>query len=213
MIKMNKTRFFEDIDHRQQKMPSFVPCFQRFDAQCSACPELVKSRQRIVWGWGKTSSKIMFIGQAPGLYTHSAVTGLPLTGNLSGMKFQEMLKKAGFEYDDVYTTNVVKCHPPGNRPPNNNEITKCQKYLMRELAIVKPKIVVALGRTAMKFFLPEDRSILNEWRKGVRDYDWTEIPARFKLMILPHPAFIVRQGFDGEYLKSFNELRSEVDKL
>ena len=121
--------------------------------QVSVCTDcaLSKNRTTAVPGEGPGDAKIMFIGEGPGF--HEDRQGRPFVG-LAGQFLEELLKSVGLKREDVFIANVVKCRPPNNRDPLPGEIAACRKYLDRQLELIKPKVVVTLGRYSMARFLP-----------------------------------------------------------
>lgn len=117
---------------------------------CPKCP-LARTRTRAVPGEGPLSPKIMFIGEAPGY--HEDQQGRPFVG-AAGMLLEEALRAIGLTRKDVYITNILKCRPPNNRDPEREEIAACADYLDRQLAILRPRLVVTLGRFSMARFFP-----------------------------------------------------------
>ena len=113
---------------------------------CSLC-RLAGGRTCAVPGEGPEDADIVFIGEAPGF--HEDQQGRPFVG-AAGQFLNQLLALAGLERGDIYITNVVKCRPPDNREPQPDEITACRPYLDRQLAIIKPKMVVTLGRFSMR---------------------------------------------------------------
>lgn len=123
---------------------------------CQACP-LYSARTRVVPGAGRPDAEILFIGEAPGY--HEDQQGLPFVG-ASGKYLGELLAMIGLTRNDVFITNVVKCRPPGNRDPLPAEIDTCVKtYLNRQIEIIRPKIIVTLGRFSMALFFPPNARI------------------------------------------------------
>ena len=118
-----------------------------------ACPlcDLAKTRKRAVPGEGPVDAEIMFIGEAPG--HHENEQGRPFIGQ-AGRFLDELLASIDLDRSKVYITNVVKCRPPNNRDPLPHEIEACAPYLNRQLALIKPKVVVTLGRFSMAKFFP-----------------------------------------------------------
>ena len=116
---------------------------------CDKC-DLHKTRKNIVRGYGNKYSSIMFIGEAPGY--HEDIQGKPFVGP-AGKVFDSLLSIINLDRDDIYLTNVVKCRPPNNRDPTDNEISICSKFLDIELGMVKPKIIVPMGRFATEYVL------------------------------------------------------------
>jgi DNA polymerase len=117
----------------------------------NVCPELAVQATQLVMGDGNLDANIVFIGEAPG--KQEDLTGLPFVG-ASGKFLNEMLAQAGLERGDVYITNVVKYRPPNNRDPKPAEKKAFMPYLLKQLEIIKPKVVITLGRHSMEYFLP-----------------------------------------------------------
>jgi uracil-DNA glycosylase len=119
-------------------------------AGCVACP-LAKTRLKTVPGDGPATADIMFIGEAPGY--HENQQGRPFVGP-AGQLLDELLASIGLKRPDVFIANVVKCRPPANRDPQPEEIAACSEYLDAQIAIIKPKVIVTLGRYSMARFFP-----------------------------------------------------------
>lgn len=125
---------------------------------CSRC-DLCKGRTKAVPGEGSPHAKILFIGEGPGF--HEDKQGRPFVGP-SGQFLEELLKSIGLKRSDVFITNVVKCRPPENRDPLPVEIDACNDYLERQIAALKPLVIVTLGRVSMaKFFGGEKISVIH----------------------------------------------------
>ncbi|MCB0077332.1 MAG: uracil-DNA glycosylase [Anaerolineales bacterium] len=120
---------------------------------CQRCP-LAQGRRNAVPGVGPAQSAIMFIGEGPGGMEDQS--GLPFVGP-AGQYLDELLASIGLIREDVFITNVVKCRPPNNRDPEPDEIDSCKPYLVRQLRLVDPEIIVTLGRFAMERWLPDQR--------------------------------------------------------
>ena len=122
-------------------------------AEVTVCTQCIlsKSRLKAVPGEGPANADIMFIGEGPGF--HENQQGRPFVG-AAGQFLDELLKSIGLKREDVYITNVVKCRPPGNRDPLPEEIEACKQYLDRQIAIIKPKVIVTLGRFSMARAFP-----------------------------------------------------------
>jgi DNA polymerase len=125
---------------------------EKIAAEVRGCPlcKLSRSRKNAVPGEGQLSAKIMFIGEAPGRSEDEK--GRPFVG-AAGRILDELLKKAGIERSEVFITNIVKCRPPNNRVPKEDELTACRPYLDRQIALIKPKVICILGRTAYSALL------------------------------------------------------------
>jgi len=118
--------------------------------RCQRCI-LGKGRTKAVPGDGPENARIMFIGEAPGY--HEDQQGLPFVG-AAGKFLDELLAGVGMRRNEVYICNVIKCRPPGNRDPLPDEIEACQAYLDRQIALIRPKVVITLGRFSMARYFP-----------------------------------------------------------
>jgi len=118
-----------------------------------ACPkcQLSQSRTLAVPGEGPEDARILFIGEAPGF--HEDRQGRPFVG-AAGQYLNELLVKVGLKREEVYITNVIKCRPPGNRDPQPDEIAACRPYLDRQIDLLRPRLVVTLGRFSMERYFP-----------------------------------------------------------
>ncbi len=123
------------------------------EQEVSACPlcDLSRTRKRAVPGEGPVDAEVMFIGEGPGF--NEDQQGRPFVGP-AGRLLNELLASIGLARDQVYITNVVKCRPPNNRDPMPQEIAACAPYLERQLTLIKPKVIVTLGRYSMAKFFP-----------------------------------------------------------
>lgn len=115
------------------------------------CPELAAGATQLVFGDGNPAAKLVFIGEAPG--KHEDIQGLPFVG-AAGKFLNEMLQAIGLKRADVYITNIVKYRPPENRDPYPDEKAEFLPFLRKQLTIIKPKLVITLGRHSMECFLP-----------------------------------------------------------
>lgn len=125
---------------------------EKIAAEVRGCPlcKLARTRKNAVPGEGQLAAKIMFVGEAPGRSEDEK--GRPFVG-AAGRILDDMLKKAGIERSQVFITNVVKCRPPGNRVPEEDEAAACRPYLDREIALIRPRVICILGRTAYSSLL------------------------------------------------------------
>ena len=157
----------------------------------NVCPDLAQTATQLVMGDGDPNAEVVFIGEAPG--KNEDEQGLPFVG-AAGKFLDEMLASVGLERKDVYITNIVKYRPPNNRDPLPSEKQDFFPYLMRQLAIIQPKIVVPLGRHSMNVFLP-NMQISQVHGKAYRRklmIDGTEQPIVF--IPLYHPAAALYNG-------------------
>jgi DNA polymerase len=125
---------------------------ERVATEVTGCPlcKLARSRKNAVPGEGQLSAKIMFVGEAPGRSEDEK--GRPFVG-AAGKMLDNLLKKAGIDRSQVFITNVVKCRPPGNRVPEEDEVAACRPYLERQIALIQPRVICVLGRTAYSSLL------------------------------------------------------------
>lgn len=152
-------------------------------SQCKAC-ELHKTRTCTVFSDGKASAKIMLIGEAPG--ADEDATGVPFVGR-AGQLLNVFLAEAGFDRkNDIYICNTIKCRPPQNRVPTNEEKKACQTYLAAQISIIKPKIILLCGSTAANSFISEDFKISQIRGKWLNIFDDIEVMAIF------HPSYLLR---------------------
>src|ERR1700722_2262420 len=117
---------------------------------CTRCPLHKQGRKQIVFGVGNPTAELMFVGEGPG--ADEDEQGEPFVGR-AGQLLNNMIKAMGITREQVYIANIVKCRPPGNRTPEREECETCSPFLMRQIAVIKPKVVVALGATAAKTLL------------------------------------------------------------
>lgn len=149
---------------------------------CVACP-LSQTRTQTVFGVGDKQADWLFIGEGPG--AKEDATGEPFVGQ-AGKLLDQMLSAIKLKRGDrVYITNIVKCRPPNNRNPMPYEARQCEPYLTRQINLIKPKIIVALGKVAAQNLLQSDDSI-SSLRGKVHDY--SGIP----LIVTYHPAYLLR---------------------
>jgi len=153
----------------------------------NVCPDLAKTAKNLVMGDGNINTDIVFIGEAPG--KNEDETGLPFVG-AAGKFLNEMLATIGMNRDDIYITNIVKYRPPNNRDPLPEEKAAFWPYLVRQLDIIRPKIVVTLGRHSMEYFLPDKKiSMIHGQPKRISFGD-----SRIVIVPLYHPAAALYNG-------------------
>jgi DNA polymerase len=180
---------------------------------CTRCPLHQQGRKQIVFGVGNPEAELMFIGEGPG--ADEDEKGEPFVGR-AGQLLNNMIKAMGIEREQIYIANIVKCRPPGNRQPEREECATCSPFLMRQIAVVKPKVIVALGATAAKTLLAMNSSMLQlrgrfyDFRpSGVLNDDlgWDGC----KLAVTYHPAFLLRDPRQkGEAWKDLQMVMQEL---
>ena len=161
---------------------------------CQRCKLGKLGRKQIVFGTGDPYAELMFIGEGPG--ADEDAQGLPFVGR-AGQLLNNMIAAMGLKREQVYIANIVKCRPPGNRTPERDECDTCSPFLMRQIGVIRPKVIVALGATAAKNLLGVNDS-MNSMRGRFYDYSPkralmdTGEPVECKLLVTYHPAFLLR---------------------
>ena len=165
-------------------------------AACTKC-ELHKGRTQTVFGVGNSKAEWLIIGEAPG--AEEDKQGEPFVGR-AGKLLNSMLRAIGLQREQVYIANIIKCRPPNNRDPKPEEVTCCERYLQQQIAMIKPRIILAVGRIAaqnlLKIATPIGRM------RGLRyEYPGTNIP----VIVTYHPAYLLRSP--REKRKSWQDLQ------
>lgn len=163
---------------------------------CTRCA-LCQGRTQAVFGVGDHSAQWMIIGEAPG--AEEDRQGEPFVGR-AGKLLNNMLLAIGLQREQVYIANIVKCRPPGNRDPQPDEAASCEPYLQRQIALIQPKIILAVGRIAAQNLLKTDRTV-GALRGSKFSYADTGIP----LVVTYHPAYLLRSP--KEKRKAWDDLR------
>jgi len=149
---------------------------------CTRCVLHKQGRKQIVFGVGNPKADLMFIGEAPG--ADEDEQGEPFVGR-AGQLLNNMIKAMGLQREQIYIANIIKCRPPGNRTPERDECETCSPFLMRQIEVIKPKAIVALGAVAAKTLLAINAP-MSELRGRWYDFRGT------KLAVTYHPAFLLR---------------------
>ncbi len=154
---------------------------------CTLC-ELHEGRTQTVFGVGNRQADLLIIGEAPG--AEEDRQGEPFVGR-AGQLLTAMLKAIHFERQDVYIANILKCRPPNNRDPKPEEAALCSRYLKRQIELIQPKVILAVGRIAAQRLLQSDAS-LSKLRGQLHLYSLTNTP----LIVTYHPAYLLRTPSD-----------------
>ena len=165
---------------------------------CRKCA-LGQSRTNAVFGVGDENSDLMFIGEAPG--ANEDLKGEPFVG-------RAMLKSISLDREKVYIANILKCRPPGNRDPLPDEVMACTPYLKQQIALIKPKLLVAVGRIAAQFLLNTSEA-MSKLRGNVYHYGDEQVP----LIVTYHPAYLLRSP--SEKRKAYSDfllIQQEIKK-
>ena len=167
---------------------------------CRLCG-LCETRTQTVFGVGNRGARLMVIGEAPG--AEEDRQGEPFVGR-AGLLLNAMLRAAGFERRDVFIANVLKCRPPHNRDPSDEEAGRCLPYLRRQIELVDPDVILCVGRIAAQRLLGTDQPI-GRLRGRVHDLDGVPVVATY------HPAYLLRSP--GEKRKSWEDLKLALKAL
>lgn len=180
--------------------------WETLEAECSSCTKcnLSKTRTNIVIGTGNREADIMFVGEAPG--ADEDKTGIPFVG-AAGKHLDKFFAAVGIERDDVYIANILKCRPPQNRDPLPEEQDLCMGYLRAQVKLIRPKIIVCLGRiSAMKLIDPEFRITKMHgqfFKKG-----------DFHICAVYHPSALLRDPSKNEDMyKDMKAIKRKLDDL
>ncbi len=149
---------------------------------CTRCPLAYAGRRKIVFADGDANARLMFVGEGPG--ADEDIQGLPFVGK-AGQLLNNMIQAMGLKREQVYIANIVKCRPPANRTPEPVEANTCSQFLLKQIDVVQPEIIVALGSTAATYLLGVKQSLA-----GLRG-KWHSCRGA-KLAVTYHPAFLLR---------------------
>ena len=167
---------------------------------CKNC-KLCNGRKNIVFGVGNREADLMFIGEGPG--GEEDIQGIPFVGK-AGQLMNRAFEGLGIKREEVYIANIVKCRPPNNRDPESDEVLACLNYLRNQVILIKPKVVVLLGRIALKNILGDDYGITASRGKIIEKKGIIYIPTW-------HPAALLRD--ENKKIDFWNDLKLAKNKL
>lgn len=182
-------RYFNDIKSTPfeesdiSDMPSSLQALQTYISECSLC-NLAKSRKHIVFGEGNPNADIMFIGEGPGEMEDNS--GRPFVGRAGQLLDKIIENVLMLRRQDVYIANIVKCRPPGNRAPTEEEAHKCKPFLIKQIELVNPKIIIALGSTSYCYLTGDIDAKITRVRGEMIQF------GKAKLMPTFHPSYLLR---------------------
>jgi len=198
VLKLLEYMGLKEVDDSLVNVSPFEDLIEQIK-NCTKCG-LHKTRKNAVFGKGPIDAKIMLIGEAPGM--EEDMQGVPFVGR-AGKKLEGILSEAGIDIDEIFITNVVKCRPPGNRNPEIYEIMKCSPYLVEQIRVIRPEMIVLLGNIALSLVTGNPGGITKMRGKTL---EYMSIPA------IPtfHPAYILRNpGSEKIVIEDFKKaLRS-----
>jgi DNA polymerase len=149
---------------------------------CTRCKLHTLGRQQVVFGVGNPNAELMFVGEAPG--SEEDIQGVPFVGR-AGQLLTKIIEAIGLRREDVYIANVIKCRPPANRNPEPDEVATCEPFLSRQIDLIRPRVIVALGTFAAHALLRTDAPI-SRIRGVVHEYRGAALIPTF------HPAYLLR---------------------
>ena len=176
---------------------------------CVKCPNLATSRKTVVFGVGNADAELMFVGEAPG--ADEDAQGEPFVG-AAGQLLTKIIKAMGLSRKTVYIANILKCRPdmppqtPGNRKPTADEMKTCMPYLLEQIDVIKPKVIVALGATAVEGLLGKTEGI-TKLRGNFKSFRDTPLMPTF------HPAYLLRNQAMSEKRKVWEDMLQVMEKL
>jgi DNA polymerase len=194
---------FGDIS---QALPESSETLEDIHADCGNCTRcpLHEGRTKIVHSTGNREADLLFIGEAPG--ANEDAEGKPFVGR-AGQLLNKIIEAIGFKREDVFIGNVNRCRPPGNRQPTQAEADVCKQFLIREIAVVRPKIIVVLGNTATQNLL-NTKTGITKLRGEFQDYYGVKVMPTF------HPAYLLRDpSKKRETWEDMKKVRDELNKL
>ena len=189
-----------------ERGPEASPELMALAAAAEACTRcrLAQGRQKVVFGSGNPAAELMLIGEAPG--AEEDRQGLPFVGP-AGELLTKIIQAMDMRREDVYIANILKCRPPGNRDPQPDEVAACRGFLERQIELIQPKVIVALGRIAAQALLGNDSPIgqmRGQW------YRVRGVPA----MVTYHPAALLRnQGLKRPTWEDMQQVRDRLREL
>ncbi len=163
---------------------------------CKRCELAGQGRNKVVFGEGNVDAKIMFVGEGPG--EDEDIQGLPFVGR-AGQLLTRIIKAMGLQRSDVYIANVVKCRPPQNRTPLDKEMDICGLFLRRQIRIIMPDVIIALGGTAVSYLLGDYKIKIGQVR--TRELEYRDNDIVIPMVATFHPSYVLRKGESPEVKK------------
>ncbi len=177
---------------------------------CTKCPHLVQSRTQVVFGVGNPDAELMFVGEAPG--ADEDLVGEPFVGR-AGQTLTKMITAMNLRRADVYIANILKCRPnipageSGNRKPEPAEMNVCKPYLLRQIEIIRPKVIVALGGTAVEGLLGIEKAGITKMRGTWKEFQGIPVMPTY------HPAYLLHNQSNTEKRKVWEDLMAVLERL
>lgn len=179
--------YMKELKNTQTKecknLPDSIFELQNMVLECHLC-KLSRTRKNVVFGEGNTKAKIMFVGEGPGVNEDD--TGKPFVGRAGELLTRIINNVLELQRENVYIANIVKCRPPGNRVPDEEEVEMCKAYLLKQIEIIKPAIIIALGGTSYQHLTSDADTSISKIRGEILDF------AGAKLIPTFHPSYLLR---------------------
>ncbi|GEM_PF-3554787 len=189
------------VENKQELLDSLYAQINNGDGKCRRCLQLADNRTHIVFGIGNPDADLLFVGEAPG--RDEDIQGIPFVGK-AGQLLTKIIESIGLKRSQVYIANVLKCRPPDNRNPLPDEIESCSPYLFRQIDIIQPKVICALGAFAAKTLLGSDKNISSVRGKRLEYRGCILIPTY-------HPSFLLRSpNMKREVWKDMLEIKKAL---
>jgi DNA polymerase len=181
--------------------PAALQAIRDLIGDCTRCPLAYAGRRTIVFGDGDPNARLMFVGEGPG--ADEDASGIPFVGK-AGQLLNNMITAMGLKRDQVYIANIVKCRPPANRTPEPVEANTCSPFLLEQIDVIRPEVIVALGGTAATYLLGVKQSL------GSLRGTWHSCRGA-KVAVTYHPAFLLRDPTQkGEAWKDLQRVMAEL---
>ena len=201
-----RVSLFGDLAPQAEKLASSLETFDEIHNEigdCTRCP-LHRERKTVVHTEGNRKARLMFVGEAPG--ADEDIQARPFVGR-AGQLLTKIIEAIGLKREEVLIGNVNRCRPPGNRPPTPEEASMCKPFLLREIAIVQPEVIVVLGNTAMKNLL-DTREGITKLRGTFQEFKGIKVMPTF------HPAYLLRDpSKKRETWEDLKKVRDYLDSI
>ena len=206
-VPIPKPKSFDELmplpqDHiAQAERPAALQAIRNLIGDCTRCPLAYAGRRNIVFGDGDPNARLIFVGEGPG--ADEDASGIPFVGK-AGQLLNNMIAAMGLHRSEVYIANIVKCRPPANRTPEPIEASTCSPFLLEQIDVIRPQVIVALGGTAATYLLGVKQSLAS--LRGV----WHSCRGA-KVAVTYHPAYLLRDPSQkGETWKDLQRVMAEL---
>jgi len=194
----------DTVAHNQEEKGEALERLRHHIGECTRCI-LSEKRKTVVFGEGNPNAELIFVGEGPG--KDEDIQGRPFVGE-AGRLLTRLIERMGFKREEVYIANIVKCRPPGNRDPKEDEVATCIPFLKKQIEIIQPRVIMALGRVAVQSLLQNEKPI-SRIRGHFTKYEGIDVMPTF------HPAYLLRNPKDkivvwGDALKVLEKLGREA---